>query len=103
MRKLIIAFFVLMTLILAGCQTQDEKGDALTEAGKDRLKRFVLRVTSEMLRDGVELKPTSDVNGGFRIQLVGENVEIDLSDKALSDLLLKHLLPRYRAIVSGVE
>jgi hypothetical protein len=34
---------------------------------------------------------------------VGEDLEIDLSDQAISDLLLQNLLPRYRAIVAGAE
>jgi hypothetical protein len=34
---------------------------------------------------------------------VGEDLEIDLSDEALSELLLGYLIPRFRAIVTGVE
>jgi V/A-type H+-transporting ATPase subunit E len=56
-----------------------------------------------MLREGVELKPSRDLNRGIRIRLIGEDLEIDLSDQALSDLLLENLLPRYRAIVRGEE
>ncbi|MBW1785523.1 MAG: hypothetical protein JRK53_02715 [Deltaproteobacteria bacterium] len=81
----------------------DEKGTGLTEMGKERLHHLVLGISGEMLRDGVELKPDESVGGGIRIRMIGEDLEIDLSDKALSDLLLKHLLPRYRAIVTGAE
>ena len=56
-----------------------------------------------MLREGVELKPSDELQGGIRVQLLGEDMEIDLSDEALSDMLLKYLLPRYRAIVSGQD
>ena len=81
----------------------DEQGTRLTEEGTDRMRHLVLGITGEMLREGVELKPSEDMSGGIRIQLVGEDLEIDLSDKAISELLLGFLLPRYRAIVSGAE
>jgi V/A-type H+-transporting ATPase subunit E len=63
----------------------------------------VLGISGELLREGVDLKPAESVGGGIRIRLVGEDLEIDLSDKAISELLLQTMLPRYRAIVSGAE
>jgi V/A-type H+-transporting ATPase subunit E len=75
----------------------------VTETSKEALRHFVLGVSGEMLREGVELKPSTDMESGIRIRLVGEDVEIDLTDQALSDLILKHLLPRYRNIVAGVD
>lgn len=81
----------------------DETGTTLTREGKDRMRHFVLGTFGEMLREGVELIPSTDIRGGLRVRLVGQDLEIDLSEKALSDLLLKNLLPRYRAIVAGVE
>ena len=75
----------------------------VTETSKEALRHFVLGVSGEILRKGVELKPSGDMQAGIRIRLVGEDVEIDLTDKALSDLILKHLLPRYRNIVAGVD
>ena len=80
-----------------------EKGTRLTEEGQDNMRRLVLGLSGEMLEQGVDLKPSEDIGGGIRIRLVGEDLEIDLSDKAISDLLLQNLLPRYRAIVSGAE
>ncbi len=56
-----------------------------------------------MLREGVDLKPSGETNGGMRVRLVGEDLEIDLSDEALSELLLGYLIPRFRAIVTGVD
>ena len=47
--------------------------------------------------------PASDVHGGARVQVVGDDLEIDLSDEAVSALILRHLLPRFRAILEGVE
>ena len=74
-----------------------------TEAGRERLQLFVRRTTSEILRAGVTLKPASDLSGGIQVRLVDQQVKFDFSEKALTELILKHLLPRYRAIVEGAE
>ena len=81
----------------------DGKEMRFTDEGKKHLGHLLLGITTEMLREGIELKPSDDLKGGIRVQLLGENVQIDLSDEAISDLLLKYLLPRYRAIVSGQD
>jgi V/A-type H+-transporting ATPase subunit E len=78
-------------------------GARLTEEGLDRLRHLVLAISGEMLREGVELNPGRDIRAGVRVRLVGEDLEIDLTDSALSDLLLKHLTPRLGAIVQGLE
>ena len=81
----------------------DEKGTELTEKGQDHLRHLVLGISGDMLREGIDLKPAADIRGGMRVRLVGEDLEIDLTDEAISDLLLQNLLPRYRDIVDGVE
>lgn len=77
-----------------------ESSAPLSSEGKQRLKHLVLGITGEMLREGVELDLSPDVRAGIKVRLVGEDIQIDLTDEALSDLLLKYLLPRYREIVS---
>jgi len=81
----------------------DESGSRLTPEGKERMHHLVLGITADMLREGVELKPSRNLKRGIHVRLVGEDLEIDLSDKALSDLLLENLLPRFQAIVRGEE
>jgi V/A-type H+-transporting ATPase subunit E len=81
----------------------DERETRLTEKGQDRMRHLVLGISGDMLREGVDLIPSEYISGGIRIRLVGENLEIDLSDQAISDLLLQNLLPRYQAIVTGAE
>ena len=81
----------------------DEKGTHLTKKGKEQLHHLVLGISGEMLREGVEIKKAGEEQVGMRIRMVGEDVEIDLTENAISDVLLKYLLPRYRAIVAGVE
>ena len=81
----------------------DELGSRLTPEGKERMHHLVLGISADMLREGVELKPSETLKRGIRVRLAGEDLEIDLSDQALSDLLLENLLPRYQAIVRGEE
>lgn len=79
----------------------DEKGTHLSQDGKKRMQHLVLGITDEMLRKGIELKSSTDVKGGIKVRLKGKDIELDLTDEAFGDLLLKYLLPRYREIVSG--
>lgn len=69
----------------------------------ERARRTVLEISSEMMREGIELVPDTEIQGGVRVQVVGDDLEVDLSDEAVSALILKHLLPRFRAILEGVE
>jgi len=66
---------------------------------REKIRHAVLGAAGAMLREGLELLPADDVTGGARVRLVGQDLEIDLTDTAVTRLLLKHLLPRYRAIV----
>ena len=70
---------------------------------EERADKVTLAIASEMLRDGVELVPAGDVEGGVRVQVVEDNLEIDLTSEAVSRLLLRNLLPRFRALLSGGE
>jgi V/A-type H+/Na+-transporting ATPase subunit E len=83
--------------------TETDETDALTEEGKEQLHHFILGVSSEMLREGVHLQTLEDMEGGVRVRLADKELDIDLSPKAISALLLKFLIPRFRAIVHGVE
>jgi V/A-type H+-transporting ATPase subunit E len=70
---------------------------------RDLGKQTILSLSSDMLREGVELIPSGSVEGGAKVRLVGEQLEIDLSDKAISKMLADHLLPRFQAILTGTE
>ena len=70
---------------------------------KEKLDPLVLELSGTVLRKGIEIKPSETVNAGILIRMKGEDIEIDLSDNAISEILLKYLLPRYRAILTGVE
>jgi V/A-type H+-transporting ATPase subunit E len=70
---------------------------------EERTKQTILGLSSEMLREGVELIPSSEIEGGARVRLVKDKLEIDLSDKAISRLLYQRILPRFKAILEGSE
>ena len=72
------------------------------EVKEGNLSHFVATLTKEMLRDGLEIGTRDDTAAGIRIQLLGENVDIELTDEAIGELLLRHLVPRFRAIMEGV-
>jgi V/A-type H+-transporting ATPase subunit E len=72
---------------------------ALEEDGK----RAILGLSSDMLREGLELVPDSEVEGGARVRLIQDKLEIDLSDRAISRMIAQRLLPRFRAILEGAE
>ena len=82
---------------------QQDNAIKFTQEGKERLVNFVRCGTTAILRKGVELLPASDQRGGIQVKIVDENVTFDFSPNALSGLILKHLLPRYQAIVEGAE
>jgi len=54
-----------------------------------------------MLRDGITFGAADDGEAGLRIRLVDDDVRIDLTESAISALLLKHMLPRFRALLRG--
>jgi len=70
---------------------------------RDLGKQTILSLSSDMLREGVELIPSSSIEGGVKVRLVGEQLEIDLTDKAITRMLADHLLPRFQAILMGAE
>lgn len=73
------------------------------ETLRERSKQTILTLSSEMLRAGVELIPSSEIEGGARVRLVKDKLEIDLSDKAVAKLLYQRILPRFRSILEGHE
>lgn len=72
------------------------------EVKEGNLSHFVASITKDMLRDGLEIGSRDDTSAGIRIQLLDENVEIELTDEAITELLLRHLVPRFRAIMEGI-
>ncbi|WP_372571887.1 hypothetical protein [Ruegeria jejuensis] len=67
-----------------------------------QLTKFVLGLTQEMLEDGVTLFASNDLHAGIRAQAGRDGIKLDLSDEAIADVLMRHLQPRFRAVLEGV-
>jgi V/A-type H+-transporting ATPase subunit E len=65
------------------------------------LTYFVLTLGGGMLREGIKFGVADDGQAGIRVQFVDQDVRLDLTESAISDLMLKHMLPRFRALLRG--
>lgn len=65
----------------------------------DPLVSYVTGVTRAMLREGVAFGVGDDVNAGIKVKLADKDVEIDMTDEALSAFLARFLVPRFRHIM----
>jgi V/A-type H+-transporting ATPase subunit E len=65
------------------------------------LSHFVLSLGEGMLREGISFGVLDDGATGVRVKLVQENMQVDLTDSAINQLLLRHMVPRFRALLRG--
>lgn len=72
------------------------------ELGRDPVDAFVLSLSQRGLRDGVEVRVSEEAQSGVRIRLGDGDLEVDASSEAVTELLGRHLLPRFRALLEGV-
>jgi V/A-type H+/Na+-transporting ATPase subunit E len=66
------------------------------------LGRFAGLVARNLLREGVTLASSPNVKAGIKVRLTDKGIDFDLSDKAIAELLLQHLQPRFRALLEGI-
>lgn len=71
-----------------------------TEYQNGQLSGFVRSLAVGQLREGVQID--LHAGEGIRVLLNDQAVQIDLSSAAIARLLLKHLQPRFRAMLDGV-
>jgi V/A-type H+-transporting ATPase subunit E len=55
-----------------------------------------------MLRAGVTIARSEGDAGGIRIVLLDSGLQVDLTDGAVAGVILRHLQPRFRALLEGV-
>ncbi len=72
------------------------------ELKEGTLSHFILSVAADVLRDGVEFAQAGQGSSGIVIYLKDQDVQIDLTDERLTQVLLEHLQPRFRAILEGM-
>ena len=66
------------------------------------LTYFVRLVSRDLLREGVTFGVAKDNQSGLRVRLVDQEVILDISDRAIADVLLQHLQHRFRALLEGI-
>ena len=66
---------------------------------RQELDAFVRSLSGEALRDGLTFDIDDHDSAGVRVQVVDDELEIDLTTETLTELLLQHLSPRFRAIM----
>ena len=71
-------------------------------AAKGPIADFVFSVQGQLLRDGISFSVGDEAQSGITIKLVDEKIEVDLTDQAISQLLLSYLNPRFRAVLDGI-
>lgn len=69
---------------------------------ESRLSQFAKEIASATWREGVSIGVLEPGVRGIRVRLKDEELEIDLTDQAIADLLIKHLQPRFRAVMEGL-
>ena len=86
-------------LLPADSPTEEEIRKSIDAGNPDALTEYMQGVVGDRIREGARVKLGSRANAGLTVRVVNQNVEIDLTDEAITELLAKHLLPRYRAIM----
>ena len=75
--------------------------DDPTERQGSDVDGFVLGLTGEMLREGVTVSVSDEVEVGLIVRVADEGLEVRLDDRALKELLCQNLLPRFRALLDS--
>ena len=84
--------------ILSGNEFSEHHGDLQADPFTD----LIQQLSSQMLGQEIEIKPSEDQTEGIRIRLIDKDLEIHLTEQAISNLLLRHVLPRFRARLEGM-
>ncbi len=71
-------------------------------ARNDPLSGLVVDLAAEQLRDGVTITHACGRRAGLVLRLTDADVEVDLSDTAVAEQILQHLVPRFRALLDGI-
>lgn len=66
------------------------------------LSEYAKAIASATWREGVVVKTLEKGGRGIRVRLLDDDLEIDLTDEAIAELLLEHLQPRFRAVLTGM-
>jgi V/A-type H+/Na+-transporting ATPase subunit E len=65
------------------------------------MNRFAAASAASLMRDGVKLAVSPSGEPGVTVKMLDDNTEVGFEEKAITDFLLQHLLPRFRAVLEG--
>ncbi|WP_257280413.1 MULTISPECIES: ATPase [unclassified Endozoicomonas] len=63
---------------------------------------FVTGQAAEMLQEGVTFSVGKTCQSGIKFRLHDKEIEVELSDTTVTAVLLRHLQPRFRALLEGI-
>ncbi len=66
------------------------------------MAHFVLSVMASLLKEGIRYQPSANIKTGIKVYMENGNVEVDLTDEAISAVLMEHLQPRFIALLEGI-
>ncbi len=66
------------------------------------LVELVSDTAKKMLSNGVDIRIDKNISNGLTFLLKEGEVSVEMTDSSLSEMLLQHLQPRFRAILEGV-
>lgn len=72
------------------------------ELQEGALSHFVVDLATDLLRAGVKLEVSGELNSGLLLKLIDDNIVIDFTDEAVAAILLEHLQPRFHALLEGI-
>ena len=90
---------VILPRAVVGLDELRRKPEELREGS---LTHFAATAAADMLRKGISFSRAEDEAGGIRVTLADEGVVVDLTDRAVADVILRHLQPRFRALLENV-
>lgn len=90
---------VVLPRAVVGLDELRRKPEELREGS---LTHFAAAEAADMLRKGVTFSRSDEDSGGLRVLLGEEGVMVDLTDRAVADVILRHLQPRFRALLENV-
>lgn len=88
---------VLPTKVLS---VEELKGDSEELAGE--LTQLVKSIAAATWREGVTFKASAPDAEGIRVRVKGKDLDIELTPKAVADILVEHMQPRFRALMQGI-
>lgn len=72
------------------------------ELKQGALSHLSASIAGDLLRKGVRFEVSDQFKSGLLIKLEENAMQIDFTDEAVAALLLKHLHPRFRALLQGI-